>query len=200
MAHRPHIDKTIQQCSKCHMRDGHVRRRCPWPDCPGPESCNDLEKHPSEKKMVSDASSELRAKEKEVERLERDMVLKKSAIADTQKSFKYQVLSALINTNVEKYTFATSSGRAMRQTVINNDVYILEKHHGGKIPRDIKCESTKFQNIIADFNRSTTNLDHCKRGNPVKPALERHGVIFPKRPADDTEKSVPPKKRYSLNL
>lgn len=30
------IDKTIPQCSKCHLRDGHSSRRCPWGECQGP--------------------------------------------------------------------------------------------------------------------------------------------------------------------
>lgn len=44
-----------------------------------------------------------------------------SAISETQSSFKYKIMSTLINTNLEK--------RALRQTSINNDFYILEKHY-----------------------------------------------------------------------
>ena len=38
------IDKT-----RSHLRDGHNRNRCMNGECEGPESCNDLDKHPVEK-------------------------------------------------------------------------------------------------------------------------------------------------------
>ena len=44
------IDKTRSRCSKCHLRDGHNRNRCMNGEREGPESCNDLDKHPVEKK------------------------------------------------------------------------------------------------------------------------------------------------------
>jgi hypothetical protein len=63
----------------------------------------------------------------------REIANKKIAIMKTQSSFKYRIMSTLINTNIEKYTFSTTAGRALRQTAINNDVYILEKHYKGKV-------------------------------------------------------------------
>ncbi len=53
-------------------------------------------------------------------------------------------MSTLINTNINKYTFSTTAGRALRQTMINNDVYILEKHYKGKVPVDPKEAAKNF--------------------------------------------------------
>ena len=44
------IDKTKSQCSKCHLREGHKRSHSPYGDCQGPENCNDIDRHPAEKK------------------------------------------------------------------------------------------------------------------------------------------------------
>lgn len=51
------LDKTMSQCSKYHLRERHNRNRCPNGDCLGPESCNALDKHPTEKKFLSDEVS-----------------------------------------------------------------------------------------------------------------------------------------------
>ena len=112
------IDKTIPQCSKCHLRDGHSRRRCLWGDCQDPESCSDVDKHPNVAWRIGGLSfkREWNTKKKKIAN-------KMSAISETQSSFKYRFMSTLINTNLEK--------RALRQTSINNDFYILEKHYIG---------------------------------------------------------------------
>lgn len=77
--------------------------------------------------MLLESSADCRAKESEIQKIERDVATTKIAITETQTSFKYRVMSTLINTNINKYTFSTTAGRALRQTMINNDVYILEK-------------------------------------------------------------------------
>ena len=178
---RVSIDKTVSQCGKCHLRERHNRNRCPNGECLGPESCNDLDKHPTEKKFLSDAVSNLRAKEKELELTRQDIVNKKKAIKETQSSFKYQIQSALINSNITKYTFQTSNGRAMRQTAINNDAFVLEKHYRGHVPKNLAAEAKNFQYIIDKFNLENGIKTVTKKTvNPSKKLLEEKGVKFPR--------------------
>ena len=70
--------------------------------------------------MLLDASADCRSKENGIQKRKK-IANKMSAISETQSSFKYKIMSTLINTNLEK--------RALRQTSINNDFYILEKHY-----------------------------------------------------------------------
>ena len=122
-------------------------------NCEGPENCNDIDRHPPEKKQLIDAFAHLKNKEKQLENLKEEFKSKEAAIKQSQSSFKYQIQSALINSNLDKYTFRTRNGRALRQTAINNDVHILEKHYKNKVPKNLRSEKKKFQNIIDDFNK-----------------------------------------------
>jgi hypothetical protein len=77
----------------------------------------------------------------------------RGAVKETQCSFKYQIQSDLINSNLDKYTFMTTSDRALRQTAVNNDIFILQKHYKNKVPNNLNSERKKFQNIINNFNK-----------------------------------------------
>ena len=177
------VDRFKAQCSKCHLRDGHNRRHCPNGECPGPEYCSDLDKHPLERKMIHDASHEMNTIEKDLVALKQQLKNKKAALLETRNSFKYRIETALINTDLDRYTFYTSRGRTPRQTVINNDIFILEKHYRGRVPINLADESKKFQKIIRDFNNSHLGCSTSKSVNPEKELLKRHGIIYPD---DDT--------------
>jgi hypothetical protein len=47
----------------------------------------------------------------------------------------------------------TTSGRALRQTAINNDIFIMQKHCKNKVANNLNSERKKFQNIIDNFNK-----------------------------------------------
>ena len=214
-----YLDRSKSQCSKCHLRDGHNRRQCSNGECPGPEYCNDMEKHPLERKTLHDATNELRAKEKELASLKQDHKNKVSALNETRSSFKYKIETALILI-WKKYTFYTSRGRTPRQTNINNDTFILEKHYRGRVPVNIADEARKFQKIIDDFNKVNSCTSSCSRAvNPEKRLLENHGIIYPETVAktydvqarqkpvvndgnvwDSYSRKVPPKKTFSVRL
>ena len=123
----------------------------------------------------------VKSKEKELENLREEMTNKTKAVQETQTSFKYQVQSALINTNISKYTFQTPTGRAMRQTVVNNDIHILEKHFKGRVPTDMLNGSKYFQDIIDQFNRGN-RIVNKKTLDPTKRNLEARGIVFPNFP------------------
>lgn len=119
-------------------------------------------------------------------------------------------MSTLINTNINKYTFSTTAGRALRKAMINNDVYILEKHYKGKVPVDLKEAAKNFQSIINDFNGKHTDQPGFRGSrNPMQKILENHNVEFPpftpratttptmRRAGSKRPTCVSPKKRYT---
>jgi hypothetical protein len=105
------------------------------------------------------------SKEKELAGLQEELCAKKRVVKETQCSFKYQIQSDLINSNLDKYTFMTTSGRALRQTAINNDIFILQKHYKNKVPNNLNSERKKFQNIIDNFNKQ---FSPCNESNKKK--------------------------------
>jgi hypothetical protein len=177
------IDKTNSQCSLCHLREkpAHQRRRCPWGECLGPGNCGDLDKHPHEKKLVMEAATEVRNKEKEIDKLERDIDNKRKAVMEVQRSFKHKILSALVNTDVDKYTFYTNKGRVLKLAVINNDVHILDKHYGGRVPKYLDTAKLQFPGIIAKFNSEHIHPGTSKTAvkSQVQKILEKKNVTFP---------------------
>jgi hypothetical protein len=47
----------------------------------------------------------------------------------------------------------TTSGRALRQTAIKNDIFIMQKHYTNKVANNLNSERKKFQSIIDNFNK-----------------------------------------------
>ena len=95
------------------------------------------------------------------------MLKKRGAVKETQCSFKYQIQSDLINSNLDKYTFMTTSGRTLRQTAVNNDIFILQKHYKNKVPNNLNSERKKFQNIIDNFNKQFSPAMSLTRKKPL---------------------------------
>ena len=138
-------------------------------DCQGLENCNDIDRHPAEKKQLSDANMNYKSKEKELASLQVELWAQKRALNETQFSFKYQIQSDLINSNLDKYTFMTTSGRALRQTAINNDIFILQKHYKNKVPNNLNSERKKFQNIIDNFNKQFSPCNESNKKKTIDP-------------------------------
>ena len=172
-------DKTKAQCGNCHLREGHQKRRCPYGPCAGPENCNDLDRHPAEKKQVSDAMAITKNLEKEIENLKQEIASKTKALDEIQGTFSFKIRSELINTNLSKYTFQSSCGRVLRHAIINNDSFILEKHFRSNAGFALK-NLRSFQKIIDDFNQSNVAKEKKKYDNPIQKILtEKHNVRFP---------------------
>jgi hypothetical protein len=162
-------------------------------DCQGQENCNDIDRHPAEKKQLSDANMIYKSKEKELASLQEELCAKKKAVKETRCSFKYQIQSDLINSNLDKYTVMTTSGRVLRQTAINNDIFIMQKHYKNKVPNNLNLERKKFQNIIDNFNKqfSPCNESNKKKTiDPTRKLLEAKGVEFPNFRATQTEEQL----------
>jgi hypothetical protein len=54
------------------LREGHKRSNCVYGDCQGPENCNDIDRHPAEKKQLSGANMNYKSKEKELASLQEE--------------------------------------------------------------------------------------------------------------------------------
>ena len=131
-----------------------------------------------------------KCKEKELASFQEELCARKRVVKETQCSFKYQMQSDLINSNLDKYTFMTTSGRVLRQTAVNNDIFILQKHCKNKVPNNLNSERNKFQNIIDNF---TKQFSPCNESNkkktidPTRKLLQAKGVEFPNCRATQTE-------------
>lgn len=200
------IDRTINQCTKCHLREGHKRTKCPNGECQGPENCNDIEKHPAEKKLLHGAISNLKCKQKENQLVQDELQSRVNSVSSMKCSFKFQIESALINTNLDKYTFHSSNGRVVRQTIINNDIHILQQIYKNKIPTKMESESNNFQRLIEDYNTRYLPVSGKKTINPVVSKMEDVGIKYPQSIEDEESQIatairesakdvLPPKKR-----
>ena len=98
--------------------------------------------------------------EKDLVALKQQLKNKKAALLETRNSFKYRIETALINTDLDRYTFYTFQGRTQRQTVINNDLFILEKTLSwmssdkfGRQVQKVPKNNTRFQQLsLSMFN------------------------------------------------
>ena len=88
------VGKTKSHCSRCHLRQGHKRSNCVYGDCQGSENCNDIDRHPAEKKQLSDANMIYKSKEKELANLQEEMCAKKRLLKklSAHLNFKYRVI------------------------------------------------------------------------------------------------------------
>lgn len=55
------IDKTLTQCGLCHLR-GHAQKRCVNGLCMGPHQCDDIDKHPLDKKQIVEANAKIKSR------------------------------------------------------------------------------------------------------------------------------------------
>jgi hypothetical protein len=157
------------QCGNCHFRL-HTKRQCQEETCHSAESCNSLDKHPSNKKLVQDAADVVKTLKKELDKLSTDKDSKTKAYDSVKKTFGSQVRSHLINTDVERYAFKTLEGRFVKQALVNTDITVLEAHYRGKVPKNLDEESRNFKIIIASENKLNQKVD-CPK-NPVRKLLE----------------------------
>jgi hypothetical protein len=64
----------------------------------------------------------------------------------------------------------TTSGRALRQTAINNDIFIMQKHYKNKVANNLNSERKKFQNILTiSTNSSRLAMSLTRRKQLIQP-------------------------------
>ena len=89
------VDKTKSQCSRCNLREGHKCSNCVYGDCQGQENCNDIDRHPAEKKQLSDANMIYKSKEKELASLQEELCAKQKRLLkklSAHLNIKYRVI------------------------------------------------------------------------------------------------------------
>lgn len=176
-------NKTILQCGKCHMREGHSKRSCANELCLSAQSCGDVDKHPEEKKQLSDAGDAVKSKARELEKCKEDKELRLKSASSIKQTFANQMFSHVVNSNIEKYTFkAIDGGHTVRRALVNQDLCILEKHYHSKIPKNLKEAALDFQNIIDKEDNKFKTLLQKPEKNPVRKLLEneeKYPIKFP---------------------
>lgn len=98
-------DRSRQQCGLCHMRSGHTKRNCPQGQCVSAMQCNDIDKHPQEKKQVNDAAESKRQIEKDLSKFQTDLKAKQLLEKQVSSSFISVITPHLVNSNPDDYTF-----------------------------------------------------------------------------------------------
>lgn len=79
-------DKTKGQCSQYHLRLGH-KRHCDYGPCKDPQMCGDLDKHDNEKKEFTEATQNVKAINRELEKLKQNLSTKKNPTNFRRKLF-----------------------------------------------------------------------------------------------------------------
>jgi hypothetical protein len=182
------------QCGRCHLKVGHSKRKCLNESCISAESCCDLDKHPDEKKVFAAAHDSCKDRERELKKLLKDLENKKQAMESVHQTFSNQVFSHVVNSNTDKYTFATSEGRFVRRALVNQDICILEEHYNKKVPVNLELEASKFQNIINRANHKF-GIERKHAKNPIRSMLEnntQYPVTFPLSQNKDMDVSCTP--------
>ncbi|CAG2254227.1 unnamed protein product [Mytilus edulis] len=83
LLHRDEADSNAD----CHMRSGHTKRNCPQGQCVSAMQCNDIDKHPQEKKQVNDAAESKRQIEKDLSKFQTDLKAKQLLEKQVSSSF-----------------------------------------------------------------------------------------------------------------
>lgn len=180
-------DRSRQQCGLCHMRSGHTKRNCPQGPCVSAMQCNDIDKHPQEKKQVNDAAESKRQIEKDLSKFQTDLKAKQLLEKQVSSSFISVITPHLVNSNPDDYTFRSNreNGRLLKSQKINCHSYILEQHYKGKIPLDLERERKNFPQIIEEYFNKFKRLGKkdVRQNDPVRKRLQENptfNVKFPK--------------------
>lgn len=95
-------DKTKDQSSQCHLRLGHTKQHCDFGPCEGPQMCGDLDKHKNAKKEPNESTQNVKAINRELEKLNQSLSTKNQIKEEKCSSFFSKVLPHFVNTNVYK--------------------------------------------------------------------------------------------------
>ena len=94
----------------------------------GSKLCGKTEKHPDEKSYLNLLKKEEREVRKEMNKLEKEIIVKRQTAKSVRSRFLYKVRDMLIQSNPEKYLSRSSAGqRVENHLLINRDARILEK-------------------------------------------------------------------------
>ena len=138
-------------CSRCHTKTarGHNRLNCPNEMCTSSKLCGKTEKNPDEKSYLNLFKKEEREVRKEMNKLEKEIIVKRQTAESLRSRFVHKVRDMLIQSNPEKYLSRSSAEqRVENDLLINRDARILEKKCGGKRPANV----FEVQNIMEKAN------------------------------------------------
>lgn len=163
-------DTSKSICGNCHTR-GHDKKRCSAETCESAVICGEIDKHPSEKKELSELAKKKQAVEIELKTLKTELEVKNKVKSEVQNSFESKIHDELINSNPGKYL--TEQGKP-KEGIIKADTYILKRYYQGNFPQDLRMESQIWKTVISSYEEKM-NINPPK--NCVQRELERRGGI-----------------------
>lgn len=171
-------EQSYTACGQCHLRIGHTRRNCTLSPCKSVYSCGLIDKHPDQKRHKKALESEKSQLQRKIAKLqaEHDSYVKAKTSIDQSKTKVIE--DRLLGECPSRYVNANGTKNWMQ---LNKDVAILERQLTVKdvgLP-DRRSMMTLLKNTMEEslLNGSLTKKNN---ENPKRPALEAHGIKFPK--------------------
>ena len=164
-------------CSKCHLREGHNRLNCPYPNpCSAAKYCGNLEKHPDEKQVVKDQNKHLSDERKKLKSMKEELQNRQRSSANVAQRYAVRVKEILIESDPDRYTREVGGKIIEDWRLINKDSSILEKHFKSKIPSPEEAR-TLIQTIPSTQHKTVAGKTSVH--NPYKKLWEARGISWP---------------------
>ena len=164
-------DTSKSICGNCHLR-GHDKKRCPGEKFDRALICGEIDKHPSEKKELSEIGKKKQAAEIELKTLKTELEIKTRILNEVQCSFETKIHDQLIDSDPDRYLTALAKPK---EGLVKADTYILKRYYQGKVPENLKEESQIWKTIITSYEEKMKIRP--PKLNCVQRELERRGGI-----------------------
>lgn len=166
-------------CSKCHLREGHNRLNCPYPNpCSSAKYCGNIDKHPDEKQVLKEKNKKLSEEQKSLKSMKEELENRQRASENVAQRYAVRVRETLTESDPDKYTRYVGGKMIEDWRLINKDSKILEKHFKSKIPSPEEART-----VIQTFDSNSTQqkpMGKTSVHNPYKMLWTSRGVSWPK--------------------
>ncbi|CAB3992166.1 Hypothetical predicted protein [Paramuricea clavata] len=166
-------------CGSCHLKLGHMKKRCEYSPCKSPYSCGITSKHGVEK-------MEITTLQREVAKLELTLIAARNEVQNAERvtekvlsSASKQIEDCIVREYPDRYT---SFGRR-NWVVLNKDVALLQKHLQGRL--------SSRENVMALVHSVVFNSSTDHRMSSQKRLLSNeYGIVFPTDTIKTKEKKL----------
>ena len=165
-------------CSKCHLKEGHNRLNCPYPNhCSSSIFCKNVEKHPEDKQAIKEFNKRLGEERKRLSSMKEELKNRENACESVKNRYVNRVKETLIASDPEKYITEIDGKSIENWRLINMDSKILEREFRGKIPSPEEArEAILSLDSLAPQKTGKTTVHE-----PYKRLWESKGISWPKR-------------------
>ncbi len=171
-------DMVGQRCGICHTKGQHNRKMCQNNRCITLKQCGHMRGHPDEKKVFDEEKAELKKLQREAKALEDKIEKKENAEKTVLSSFTEAIRKTVIESNPEKYMIFTPGGRVPINSVVQRDIYALQKMFRNELPRNYKQMGDTFQRMIKQHE---SQFEVTQHRDPILNTLKAKGVKFPEK-------------------